>query len=180
MAEDQQELQIDPWSAYAAEVISSISLSDSDQEIREVSLQPDAVESILNVLDAKAGWIQEDESKLFLRKALFSVERGNHNKVGANRGGFRSCSGHHTDDHLGHSAEGRRAVVKAVRTEPQHTLERSSTTLREHSLCQMRKVKRALSRQLLNLWCTLSWKPENSAKISRAKKRERGTGRAIG
>ena len=34
-----------------------------------------AVESI-KVLDAKAGWIQEDESKLLLRKALFSVERG--------------------------------------------------------------------------------------------------------
>ena len=42
----------------------------------EALLQPDAVESILKVLDAKAGWIQEDESKLFLRKALFSVERG--------------------------------------------------------------------------------------------------------
>ena len=35
-----------------------------------------SVESILKVLDAKAGWIQEDESKLLLRKALFSVERG--------------------------------------------------------------------------------------------------------
>ena len=42
----------------------------------EALLQPDAVESILKVLDAKAGWIQEDESKLLLRKALFSVERG--------------------------------------------------------------------------------------------------------
>ena len=42
----------------------------------ETLLQPDAVESILKVLDAKAGWIQEDESKLLLRKALFSVERG--------------------------------------------------------------------------------------------------------
>ena len=38
--------------------------------------QPDAVQSILKVLDAKAGWIQEDKSKLLLRKALFSVERG--------------------------------------------------------------------------------------------------------
>ena len=38
--------------------------------------QPDVVESILKVLDAKAGWFQEDESKLLLRKALFSVERG--------------------------------------------------------------------------------------------------------
>ena len=34
------------------------------------------MESILKVLDAKAGWIQEDESKLLLRKALLSVERG--------------------------------------------------------------------------------------------------------
>ena len=42
----------------------------------EALLQPDAVESILKVWDAKAGWIQEDESKLLLRKALFSVERG--------------------------------------------------------------------------------------------------------
>ena len=42
----------------------------------EALLQPDAVESILKVLDAKAGWIQEDESKLLLRKALFSVKRG--------------------------------------------------------------------------------------------------------
>ena len=38
--------------------------------------QPNAVESLLKVLDAKAGWIQQDESKLLLRKALFSVERG--------------------------------------------------------------------------------------------------------
>ena len=42
----------------------------------EALLNPDAVESILKVLDTKAGWIQEDESKLLLRKALFSVERG--------------------------------------------------------------------------------------------------------
>ena len=42
----------------------------------EALLQPDVVESILKVLDAKAGWIQEDESKLLLRKVLFSVERG--------------------------------------------------------------------------------------------------------
>ena len=98
----------------------------------EALLQPDAVESILKVLDANAGWIQQDESKLLLRKALF--QRGKRQgrvsatihdkKVGANRGGLRSCSSHHADDHLGHSAVGRRAVVKAVRTEPQHTLER--------------------------------------------------------
>ena len=39
-------------------------------------LQLDGVDSILKVLDAKAGWIQEDESKLLLRKGLFSAERG--------------------------------------------------------------------------------------------------------
>ena len=43
---------------------------------RKVCLQPDAVESILKVLDAKAGWMQEDESKLLLRKALSSAEGG--------------------------------------------------------------------------------------------------------
>ena len=36
----------------------------------EALLQSDAVGSILKVLDAMAGWIQEDESKLLLRKAL--------------------------------------------------------------------------------------------------------------
>ena len=41
----------------------------------ETHLQPDGVELIL-VLDVKAGWIQEDESEHFLRKALFNVERG--------------------------------------------------------------------------------------------------------
>ena len=35
----------------------------------ETFLQFDGVASILKVLDAKAGWIQEDESKLLLRKA---------------------------------------------------------------------------------------------------------------
>ena len=42
----------------------------------ETLLQPDAVESKLKVLDPKAGWIQEDERELLLRKPLFSVERG--------------------------------------------------------------------------------------------------------
>ena len=42
----------------------------------EALLQSDGMESTVKVLDAKAGWIQEDESKLLLRKALFNVERG--------------------------------------------------------------------------------------------------------
>ena len=101
----------------------------------EALLQPGAVESILKVLDAKAGWIQEDESKL---PAKCNVQRGKRQgrvsatihdkKVGANRGGLRSCSSHNADDHLGHSAEGRRTVVEAVRTEPQYTLERQHGT----------------------------------------------------
>ena len=37
MAEDQQERQTDPWSADAAEGISSTSLSDRDQEIRDLT-----------------------------------------------------------------------------------------------------------------------------------------------
>ena len=45
-------------------------------------------------------------------------------KVCVGRGGLSSRSGHHADDHLERSAEGRCAVVKVVRTEPQHTLER--------------------------------------------------------
>ena len=39
MAEDQQERQTDLWSAYAAEGISSTSLNDRDQEIRELRQQ---------------------------------------------------------------------------------------------------------------------------------------------
>ena len=42
----------------------------------EAHLQPDGVESILKVLDARAGWIQDCESKLLLRKALVNVKRG--------------------------------------------------------------------------------------------------------
>ena len=42
----------------------------------EALLQPDGVELIWKVLDAKACWIQEDESRLLMRKAFFSVERG--------------------------------------------------------------------------------------------------------
>ena len=98
----------------------------------EALLQPDAVESILKVLDANAGSIQEDESKLLLVKG--TVQRGQRQgrvsatihdkKVGADRGSLRSRSVYHANNHLGHSAEGRREVDKTVRTEPQHTRER--------------------------------------------------------
>ena len=36
----------------------------------EALLQPDGVESILKVFDAKVSWTREDESKLLLQKAL--------------------------------------------------------------------------------------------------------------
>ena len=148
----------------------------------EALLQPDAVESSLKVLDAKAGWIQEDESKLLLRKALFSVERGK-------------------DESLRQYATRRLAQIEAASaaalvTMPTttwgtvlkegarltkqseqnlDTLLNGSTelmTLREHSTCWTWKVRKASSRQLSNLWCAPSWKPENSAKISRVKKRQ--------
>ena len=49
MAEDQQERQTDLWSAHAAEGISSTSLSDRDQEIRELRQQ---VQDLTGVLEA--------------------------------------------------------------------------------------------------------------------------------
>ena len=220
MAEDQQEPQTDLWSAYAAEGISSTSLSDHDKEIRELRqqvqdptavleamsltqrqlserearsdyfsqrwkswqdgwwhdekwtktprggqlvgqckiileslagsgslgvdgristealLQPDAVESILKVLDAQAGWIQEDESKLLLRKALFRVERGKDEslrqyttrRLAQIEAASAAVLVTMPTTSLGHSAEGRRTFVKAGRTEPQYTLERQHGT----------------------------------------------------
>ena len=150
----------------------------------EALLQPDGVESILMVLDAKAGWIQEDESKLLLRKALFRVEGGKDESLRQYTTGrlvqieaaLSSRSGHHANDDLGHSAEGRCAVVHAVRTELQYTLgtaARSSTTLPEHSTCWTWSARRASSRQLSNLWYTPAWKPDDAAEISSVKKRKR-------
>ena len=49
MLEDQQERQTDLWSAYAAEGISSTSLGDRDQEIRELTQQ---VQDLTRVLEA--------------------------------------------------------------------------------------------------------------------------------
>ena len=50
-----------------------------------------------------------------------------HNKeVGADRGSLCGSSRRHANGHLVHNLEGRRAAVKAVRTEPQYTLEGST------------------------------------------------------
>ena len=122
----------------------------------EALLHPDAVESILKVLDVKAGWIQEDESKLLLRKALFSVERGKDESLRqdttrrlAQIEAASAAALVTMPTTTWCSAEGRRDVDKTVRKEPQHTLEwRSSTTLREHSTCWTWKVRKASSRQL--------------------------------
>ena len=67
------------------------------------------VESILKVLDAKAGWIQEDESKLLLRKALFSVEREAKTSHcdSAQQGGWRKSRQLRQLSSLGYSIEGR-------------------------------------------------------------------------
>ena len=46
-------------------------------------------------------------------------------------------------------------------------------TLREHSTCWTWKVRKALSRQLSNLWYTPSWKLGASPEISNAKNRKR-------
>ena len=50
VAEDQQERQTDLWSAYAAEGISSTSLSDRDQEIRERRQQVQDLTGVLETL----------------------------------------------------------------------------------------------------------------------------------
>ena len=50
VAEDQQERQTDLWSAYAAEGISSTSLSDRDQEIRELRQQVQDLTGVLETL----------------------------------------------------------------------------------------------------------------------------------
>ena len=56
----------------------------------EALLQPDGVELILKVWDAKARRIQEDESKLLMQKAVFSVARGKTSLFGnAHQGGWR-------------------------------------------------------------------------------------------
>ena len=96
----------------------------------EALLQPDAVESILKVLDAKAGWIQEDESKLLLRKALFSVERGKDESLRqyttrrlAQIEAASAAALVTMPTTTWGTAEGRREFDKTVRTELQHTFE---------------------------------------------------------
>ena len=85
------------------------------------------VESMLKVLDVKAGWIQEDESKLLLRNGERQrrvIPTVHNEEVGANRSSLDSCSRHHANDHLEYSIEGSGTADKAVRTEPQHAPER--------------------------------------------------------
>ena len=72
MAEDQGERQGDPWSAYAAEGISSTSLGDRDQaqEIRELRQQ---VQDLTGVLEA-VGHTQRQHSEREVQSDWFSQQ----------------------------------------------------------------------------------------------------------
>ena len=63
MAEDQQERRTDLWSAYAAEGISSTSLSDRDQEIRELRQQVQDLTGVLETFSLTQRQISEHETR---------------------------------------------------------------------------------------------------------------------
>ena len=63
MAEDQQERQTDLWSAYAAEGISSTSLSDRDQEIRELRQQVQDLTGVLEAISLTQRQLSEHETR---------------------------------------------------------------------------------------------------------------------
>ena len=63
MAEDQQERQTDLWSVYAAEGISSTSLNDRDQEIRELRQQVQDLTGVLEAFSLTQRQISEHESR---------------------------------------------------------------------------------------------------------------------
>ena len=63
MAEDQQERQTDLWSAHAAEGISSTSLSDRDQEIRELRQQVQDLTGVLETFSLTQRQISERETR---------------------------------------------------------------------------------------------------------------------
>ena len=63
MAEDQQERQTDLWSAYLAEGISSTSLSDRDQEIRELRRQVQDLTRVLETFSLTQRQISEHETR---------------------------------------------------------------------------------------------------------------------
>ena len=55
-----------------------------------------------------------------------SLRQYTNKEVGADRGSLCGSSRRRANGHLGHNLEGRRAAVKAVRTEPQYTLDGST------------------------------------------------------
>ena len=63
MAQDQQAREIDPWSAYAAEGISSTSLSDRDQEIRELRQQVQDLTGVLEAMSLTQRQLSEREAR---------------------------------------------------------------------------------------------------------------------
>ena len=63
MAEDQQERQTDLWSAFAAEGISSTSLSDRDQEIRELRQHVQDLTGVLEAISLTQRQLPEREAR---------------------------------------------------------------------------------------------------------------------
>ena len=63
MAEDQQERQTDLWSACAAGGISSTSLSDHDQEIRELRQQVQDLTGVLEAMSLTQRQLSEREAR---------------------------------------------------------------------------------------------------------------------
>ena len=63
MAEDQQERQIGPWSAYAAEGISSTSLSDRDRGTRELRQQIQDLTGVMEAISLTQRPLSEREAR---------------------------------------------------------------------------------------------------------------------
>ena len=75
MAEDQQERQTDLWSVYAAESISSYSLNDRDQEIRELRQQVQDLTAVLEAFSLTQSQISEHETQAVEARVAFYSPR---------------------------------------------------------------------------------------------------------
>ena len=124
---------------------------------------------ILKVLDAKAGCVQEDESKLLLRKALYSVERAKDESLRQ-----------HTTRRLAQIEAASAAALVTMPTTTWGTVLKEGARLTKQSeenlntllngSTELDDVARALN--MLDLCCTPSWKLENSVRVSHVKKRQ--------
>ena len=146
----------------------------------ETLLQPDGVESILKVLDAKAGWIQEDESKLLLRKALFNVERGR--DVSLRQYTTRRLA--QIEAALAAALvtmptatwgtvlkEGARLSQQSEQTLLNTLAAWSSTTSFEGSTPWTWTRRKVSSRRPSNRWCTPLWRPAGISRVMRSKRK---------